>query len=79
MVNRPHDWGDLFVPNCSLAFASLAQRDAITHEPHSAIHVAAAFGIIDAIAVANVEAALGCSTARPRTGRTGERSPERPD
>jgi hypothetical protein len=35
--------------------AYTSQRDAITHQLHSAIHVAAAFGIIDAIAVADIE------------------------
>jgi hypothetical protein len=44
--------------NYWLAFDGLAQHHAITHEPDPAVHVAATFGIIDAIAVANIEAAL---------------------
>jgi chaperonin GroEL (HSP60 family) len=45
-------------------------------ETHSCmmIHVAAVFGIIDAIAVANIEATLAAILPDPRTGRTGERS-----
>jgi hypothetical protein len=44
--------------NYWLGFDSLAQHHAITHEPDPAIHVAATFGIIDAIAVTDIEAAL---------------------
>jgi hypothetical protein len=42
--------------NYCLGFASFVQRDPVTY---STIHVGTAFGIIDAIAVANIEAALG--------------------
>jgi hypothetical protein len=34
------------------------QRDTITHQPDSTIHVAAALGIIDPIAVANIKPVL---------------------
>jgi hypothetical protein len=50
--------------NCSLqpiywlGFGRPAQHDAVTHGPDSAIHVAAASRVIDAIAVAHIEAAL---------------------
>jgi hypothetical protein len=36
----------------------LVQYDTITHQSYSAIHVVAASGIVDAIAVADIEAAL---------------------
>jgi hypothetical protein len=52
-----------------LGFSSLAQHDAITHEPDPAVHVAATFGIIDAIAVADIETALAGSIARSRAAR----------
>ena len=44
--------------NYWLGFDSLAQHHTITHEADPAIHVAAPFGVIDSVAVANVEAAL---------------------
>jgi hypothetical protein len=37
-------------------FGNPAQRDAVTHEPHSTIQVSTAVGIIDPIAVADIEA-----------------------
>jgi hypothetical protein len=40
---------------------SLAQRDAITHRAHSTIHVVAATGVIDAIAVADIKVDLVAS------------------
>lgn len=54
--------------NCSLqpiywlGFGRPVQRDSITHGAHSAIRLATGFGIVDAIAIANIEAA---STAMP--------------
>ena len=46
-------------------FGSLAQHHAITHAAHSTINVATAFGIIDAIAFANIEATLAAIPAAP--------------
>ena len=44
--------------NYWLGFDSLAQHDPITHQAYSTIQVAAATRIINAIAVAHIEAAL---------------------
>ena len=44
--------------NYWVAFDSLAQHHAITHEPDPAIHLGAATRIIDAVAVADIEATL---------------------
>jgi hypothetical protein len=38
-----------------LPFDSLPQRNSVTHQSHSTVHVAAPFGVIDAIAVADIE------------------------
>ena len=42
----------------SSAADSFPQRDTITHEAHSAIQVGAPIGVIDSVAVADIEAAL---------------------
>jgi hypothetical protein len=39
-----------------LVFDSPAQRDAVTHGPYSAIHIAATAPVIDPIAIADIEA-----------------------
>jgi hypothetical protein len=49
--------GELFLSHCCLGFAKATQRNAITHQADSTIHVAAPFGVIDAVAIADIEAA----------------------
>jgi hypothetical protein len=51
--------GELFLPNCCLGFAKATQHHAITHEPDPAILVLATTGIINPVAVADIEAVLG--------------------
>jgi hypothetical protein len=56
LPQRAISFGCVFCPRPRSS--RVPQHDAITHRPHSTIHVAAAFGTIDAIAVANIETTL---------------------
>jgi hypothetical protein len=54
------------------------KRDTITHRSHSTVHVVTAFGIINAVAVANIEAASAAVPPdrvldEPREGRWKDR------
>jgi hypothetical protein len=42
-----------------LSFDSFPQRNSVTHQACSAIHVAAAASVVDSVAVANIETVLG--------------------
>jgi hypothetical protein len=64
---------------CCSSLRTACQRSAVPldhNQPHSAIPVGAPSGIIDAIAVADIDAALTVSTARSHAGRTAKRPAE---
>src|SRR5260370_11732244 len=57
LPQRAISFGCVFCPRPRSS--RVPQHDAITHRPHSTIHVAAAFGIIDPIAVTDIKTTLG--------------------